>query len=83
MHSRFKEGKEEEARILLAKDVLEMMKRGLLVGIELKFWLKERKNEPASANEKLQADDMTKTRVLDESTKNRRGKDYPMVTKLT
>ncbi|XP_068698661.1 uncharacterized protein [Montipora foliosa] len=79
MHSLFKEGKEEEARILLAKNLLEMMKRGLLVGFELKFWLKERKNEPASANEKLQADDMTNPRVLDESTKNRRGKDYPMM----
>ncbi|XP_068755300.1 uncharacterized protein [Montipora capricornis] len=79
MHSLFKEGKEEEARILLAKNLLEMMRRGLLVGFELKFWLKERKNEPASANEKLQADDMTNPRVLDESTKNRRGKDYPMM----
>lgn len=72
-----KEGKCEEADKELANFIFMMIKRGMLVGIELDIWLANmKKNERPPQTESLQADDKTvNTRTYDKLTTTLRGTD--------
>lgn len=73
----FKEGRDKEADIVLADFVFMMMKRGMLVGIELDIWLESMKDDKRPPQSKsLQADDKTvNTRTYDKLARTLRGTD--------
>lgn len=72
-----REGRDKEADIVLANSVLMMIRRGMLVSIEVNFWLASRKDKKRPPqNKNLQADDKTvNTRTYDRLAKTLRGTD--------